>query len=116
MTSFVLAIRLSHDHSANISMNFVFIVLVIYTWGCVILAANMMSSLWEKSYDYIREFNISIATNDGVTPSKELAAIAKSLFPLRFAVGGIYYMDKSAKLSLIAFLISGTTNFLLTFE
>ena len=81
----------------------------------VIVAANMMTGLWLKSCMYIWNFK-QLKSRSGSLEAKEIARLARSFMPLKFHVGGVYYMEKETKLSLLKFLITDTLNILLVLK
>lgn len=82
----------------------------------LIASANLMSGLWEMSSDFIWAFRYQSAEESDANRKKYIETYARSCLPLRFAIGNFYFMEREAKLTLAAFLITGTANLLVAFK
>jgi len=70
------------------------------------------------SRESIREFRrrATVENQDDRDGLKYVRAVARSLHPIRFGIGGLYYLEREAKLTLMNFLVTGTGNLLIAFK
>jgi hypothetical protein len=89
-----------------------------YTWGATVLGATMMSNVWYLGRAYLRVFENCTRASTGLdTKSKQLILKSvKALRPIRINIGGLYYMEKDAKLTVMNFIVVGTVNMLLLLQ
>lgn len=94
------------------------ILIGIYPPIAVVIAVSAMSALWVVSNVYLMDLKkivLEEAGADAAAKKKYLISTIKSFFPFRVHVGGLYYLDKEAKLTFMQFLGTALANmFLLT--
>lgn len=93
-----------------------FIMLACNTYAVVILTGNASSYFWEMSKEFLWKFQHDGCLCEKTKRGLYLRLVGKSLLPLRFSFGGIYFMDKQAKCTLISFVIELTANLLIAFK
>lgn len=88
-------------------LSIAFLFIAIYLYLLLVLSAKLISGLWQTSKQFIWNFRHTIIVPK---PDQKIYkdCICRTLRPLRFGVGGLYYMEKRAKITLIHFLGRGT--------
>lgn len=114
MGSIVIAIRLNHvntDGSAILQLGSC--VIGIYAMVGTVIGATLLSQQYHSSLDWLWRFKHKPAEWNKLEYNK---MVLKSLRPLKIQIGGLYYMESEAKLTLTDFIISGTVDLLLMFK
>jgi hypothetical protein len=82
----------------------------LYIMTVAVLGVHALSTLWATSTNFL--VRIERASSDA-EERKLLLATVKSSQPLRISLGGIYYLERDAKLTFIDFLAKALVNMLL---
>lgn len=90
-------------------------VFAFYSFVMSTVAINLMSSVWQTSCQFNWDFkhNLILKCRNPKMLKKYVLCTVTSFRPLRFQIGGTYYLDKEAKLTYADFLISGTASALI---
>jgi hypothetical protein len=117
MTSLVGAIRLPSTSAASIPIRIGLVLLGLYYMGFMIMGVNLACSVWAKSNEYISKYRQCKGKKvESVKCRKYIRQVADSFGPIRFGVGGMYYMERNAKLTFLDFLFNGTLTTLIIFK
>ena len=107
MVCALAASRFRNEHTLGSLVTQVGVLLMAtYSYTMLIISAHLMSDFWQTSGRFV--WWLRHAPIQGANRSKYYLAAAKGLAPLRFKVGGLYAMEKSAKLTLAGLLAFGT--------
>lgn len=99
-------------------LNYGFLMVSIFGFGTSVIITNILSSIWSISGKYLARIQLNIAIASECRPKAKIALRKelRSLKPLRISVGGIYQMDRKAKVTFMKFLVDGTVQLLLSSE
>ena len=113
----LIAMRLNVDNSPGLALLVRgLFVSAAYFYAALLVVANVTSTLYERSTRLIWNFEHVPAATCNPKDYKHIRACARSMTPLRFAIGNFYYMEREAKLTLASFLLIGTGNLLIAFK
>ena len=113
----LIAMRLNVDNSPGLALLVRgLFVTAAYLYATLFVVANATSTLYERSTRLIWNFEHVAAATGNPSDYKHIKACARSMKPLRFAIGNFYYMERKAKLTLASFLLTGTGNLLIAFK
>ena len=93
-----------------------FFILAIYVYGTLAVAAHVVCKFWTMSAQHLCTVQRATERIMSGDRRKHLRKIIKSLRPIRMNVGGLYHMEKSAKLTFMGFLLYGTGRILIAFS
>jgi hypothetical protein len=116
MGMFSLAVQLESTDVTTLMFKCTFFMISIYGCGVVIIAATMMSTVWNSGQIFVQNLKCMTTTQLGENERKMAKTMVRSLAPIRVTIGGMYHMEKEAKLTLINFVVTGTTNMLLILQ
>lgn len=97
-------------------MEYGFLVVAICVFVVVTSFANIISLAWFRSTIFLAKEKIVISNVKETQTKMYFRKVHKSLIPLRVSVGGLYYMEKEAKVTFIQFLVNGNINLLVTIK
>jgi hypothetical protein len=93
-------------------------VISIYGCGVIIIAATMMSTVWNSGQMFVQNLRRMTNTMTQLCENERLMAktMVRALAPIRVTIGSMYHMEKEAKLTLVNFIATGTMNMLLILQ
>jgi len=107
---FVAAVRLWNDMDALSCM--MVLALSIQTAVMLVLISSMMSSLFDISTQFEHNLMKTVNTTSDTKARKYWKLVLESCPIVRCNVGGMYYMEARAKLTLFEFMINGVVSLL----
>lgn len=125
MVCFVGAVRIPGVDLAATCVRAGLLAMAVYDMLMLICGANAATIFWIKSTEYIlerrRHPNCKFEAQEHergllLLARKHEMLVSGSLTPIRFGVGGLYYMEREARLTFMDFLANGTLTMLIAFK
>lgn len=108
-----LGIRMKGVDMSTVGLKFTFIAAVTYALCILAVAATLMNFVWSSGRVYLHNMRVKQMSSGSTGKDARIEREVNSLLLTGVTIGGLYHMEKEAKLTLIRFLVDGAMNMLL---